>query len=139
MDGMRTVLNIIWLILGGFWLGLGYLLAGVIACIFIVTIPVGVAAFRMTRYVMWPFGSAVVPKPGAGTGSTIMNVVWLLVAGWWLALLHVVTALAQAITIVGILNAVVSLKMIPVSLFPFGKMIVDRSGLDPRDRPLHSV
>lgn len=136
---MRTVLNIIWLILGGFWLGLGYLLAGVIACIFIVTIPVGVAAFRMTRYVMWPFGSAVVPKPGAGTGSTIMNVVWLLVAGWWLALLHVVTALAQAITIVGILNAVVSLKMIPVSLFPFGKMIVDRSGLDPRDRPLHSV
>ncbi|MCI1747418.1 MAG: YccF domain-containing protein [Acidipropionibacterium sp.] len=136
---MRTVLNIIWLILGGFWLGLGYLLAGVIACIFIITIPVGVAAFRMTRYVMWPFGSAVVPKPGAGAGSAAMNVVWFIVAGWWLALLHVATALAQAVTVIGILNAVVSLKMIPVSLFPFGKTIVDRAGLDPRDRPLHSV
>lgn len=136
---MRTLLNIIWLFLGGIWLGLGYLVAGVVACILVVTIPAGLASFRMARYVLWPFGSAVVRKPGAGAGSALMNLVWFIVAGWWLAALHVAAALAQSITIVGIANAVVSLKMIPVSLFPFGRMVVARSTLAPGDRPLHSM
>ncbi|MHA6512348.1 YccF domain-containing protein [Tessaracoccus sp. Z1128] len=126
---MRTLLNIIWVVLGGFWLALGYFLAGVIACIFIITIPVGVASFRMARYVLWPFGKSVVPKPGSGAGSAIMNVIWFLIAGWWLALAHVAAALAQALTIVGIANAYVSLKMIPVTCFPFGKRIVDNGGI----------
>ncbi|WP_130866027.1 YccF domain-containing protein [Acidipropionibacterium timonense] len=136
---MRTVLNIIWLLLGGFWLALAYVVAGVVACIFIITIPAGVASFRMARYVLWPFGSAVVDKPGAGAGSAVMNVVWFLVAGWWLALAHLAAALAQSITIVGLANAVVSLKMIPVSCVPFGKQIVPRSSLRPDARPLHSI
>lgn len=135
---MRTLLNIIWLVLGGFWLWLGYVLAGILACLLIVTIPVGVASFRMARYVLWPFGKAVVPSPHAGAGSAIANVVWFLVAGWWLALLHIATAVTQALTIVGILNAVVSLKMIPVACFPFGKKIVDRRDLGAA-APLHSV
>lgn len=122
---MRTVLNVIWVVLGGFWLALGYFLAGVLACILIVTIPAGGASFRMARYVLWPFGKTVVPKPGAGAGSAIMNVIWFIVAGWWLALAHIASALAQAITIVGLANAWVSLKMIPVTCFPFGKQIVD--------------
>ena len=121
---MRTLLNIIWVVFGGIWLALGYFLAGILACLLIVTIPAGIASFRMARYVLWPFGRSVEPKPGAGAGS-VMNVVWFLIAGWWLALAHVATALAQTLTIVGIANAYVSLKMIPVTCFPFGKRIVD--------------
>ena len=126
---MRTVLNVIWVVLGGIWLALGYFLAGVLACILIVTIPVGVASFRMARYVLWPFGKTVEPKPGAGAGSAIMNGIWFVIAGWWLALAHVATAIAQSLTIVGIANAWVSLKMIPVTCFPFGKRIVDSGGI----------
>ena len=126
---MRTVLNIIWVILGGFWLAAGYGLAGVIACLLIVTIPVGLASFRMANYVFWPFGRTVEPKPEAGWGSALMNGIWFIIAGWWLALLHILSALAQTLTIVGIANAWVSLKMIPVTCFPFGKRIVKSGGL----------
>ena len=126
---MRTVLNIIWVILGGFWLAAGYVLAGVIACLLIVTIPVGLASFRMANYVFWPFGRTVEPKPEAGWGSALMNGIWFIIAGWWLALLHILSALAQTLTIAGIANAWVSLKMIPVTCFPFGKRIVKSGGL----------
>ncbi|MDN6799499.1 MAG: YccF domain-containing protein [Propionibacterium sp.] len=126
---MRTLLNVIWVVFGGFWLALGYFVAGVIACIFIITIPVGVASFRMARYVLWPFGKSVVKKPGAGAGSAIMNAIWFIVAGWWLALVHIAAALAQTVTIIGIANAWVSIKMIPVTCFPFGKQIVNSSGV----------
>lgn len=136
---MRTLLNLIWLVFGGFWLALGYFVFGLVACLLIVTIPFGVASFRMAKYALWPFGSAVVEKPGAGAGSAIGNVIWFLVAGVWLALGHIVTALAQGITIIGIPIAVVNLKMIPVTCFPFGKVIIPRSSLAPGQRPLHSV
>lgn len=122
---LNTLLNIIWLVFGGIWLAAAYVLAGVIGCILIVTIPAGLASFRMARYVLWPFGKVVVPKPGAGTGSQAMNIVWAVTVGWILALAHIATAVSQAITVVGIINAVVSIKMIPVSVFPFGKQIVD--------------
>lgn len=135
---MRTLLNLIWLVFGGLWLAIGYFVLGLVACIFIVTIPVGVASMRMARYALWPFGRAVVEKPGAGAGSAIANAVWFLVAGLWLAIAHVTTALAQGITIVGIPVALVNLKMIPVTCFPFGKAVVPRSSLAPGQRPLHS-
>jgi len=135
---MRGILNVIWLLLGGIWLALAYALAGVIACLLVVTIPVGIASFRMARYVLWPFGSAVVPKPGAGAASGVMNVVWLLTCGWWLALGHIITALAQSLTVVGVAVAVVNLKLLPVTLMPFGKQIVDADRLAPGTRPLHS-
>ncbi|MFZ2625358.1 MAG: YccF domain-containing protein [Propionibacterium sp.] len=122
---LSTILNVLWLIFGGIWLGAAYVLAGVIGCILIVTIPAGIASFRMARYVVWPFGKTVVPSPGAGAGSALMNVIWFVTVGWLLALVHVLTAITQGITIIGIANAVVSIKMIPVSVFPFGKRIVD--------------
>lgn len=125
---MRTLLNIIWLLFGGIWLWLGYLLAGIIACVFIVTIPAGLACFRIAQYVLWPFGRSVVPLPNAGAGSALMNVVWFLIAGLWLAMGHVVTAATQAVTIIGIPLALANLKMIPVTCFPFGKTVVS----DPR-------
>ncbi len=124
---MRTLLNIIWLLFGGIWLALAYLIVGIISCIFIITIPVGVAFIRMAAYVFWPFGKTVVKRPDAGAFSTVINVIWFILIGWVLALVHLVTALGQAVTIVGLANAIVSLKMIPVSCFPFGKQIVDSS------------
>ena len=136
---MRTLLNIIWLVFGGFWLALLYGLAGVVLCVLIITIPLGVASFRMASYALWPFGRAVVPKPGAGAGSVVLNVVWIVLAGWWLALGHVLTAVAQALTILGIPLAIANLKMIPISLVPYGKQIVSTDALQPGDRPLHSI
>lgn len=121
---MKTLLNVIWLLFGGIWLALGYVLAGIICCILIVTIPFGIASFRMASYALWPFGRTLVDHPRAGAWSAIGNVIWILVAGWWLALGHVTTAIAQAVTIVGIPLAIANLKMIPVSLVPLGKEIV---------------
>ncbi|MCI1641595.1 MAG: YccF domain-containing protein [Actinomyces sp.] len=125
---MRTLLNIIWFVLAGWELFLAYLLFGALACVFIVTIPAGVACFRIAGYVVWPFGRVVVDKPGAGTGSALMNVVWFVVAGVWLAAGHILTAAAQAVTIVGIPVAVANIKLIPVTCFPFGKQVVASPG-----------
>lgn len=122
---MRFLLNVIWLVFGGFALFLGYILAGIVACIFIITIPAGVACFRIAAYVLWPFGKRVVPMPGAGSGSDLMNIVWFLIAGVWLAIGHVIMAFFQAITIIGIPLAIANLKLIPITCFPFGKMVID--------------
>jgi len=121
---MRILLNVIWLVFGGFWLALGYFAAGIICCILIITIPFGIAAFRIGIYALWPFGKTVVDKPTAGVGSMIGNVIWVIIAGIWLAIGHIVTAVAMAITIIGIPLAVANLKMIPISLMPLGKEIV---------------
>lgn len=127
---MRNVLNVIWLLLCGIWLALGYLAAGIVCCILIVTIPFGLAAFRIADFALWPFGRELVKRPDAGTPSAIGNVLWILFAGWWLALAHLVTAVALAVTIIGIPLAVANLKLIPVSLVPLGRVIVDSHGAD---------
>ena len=121
---MRTILNIIWLILSGFWLFLGYMLAGLILCILIVTIPWGIASFRIAGYALWPFGRTVVQKSTSGTWAFLGNVIWVILAGWWLALLHVLSGIALCLTIIGIPMAIADFKMIPVSLAPLGKEIV---------------
>jgi len=121
---MRTLLNIIWVITGGIWLSLGYFFFGLLACVLVVTIPAGVASFRMANYALWPFGRTVVEKPGAGAMSGLSNVMWFFVAGLWLASGHIATAAAQAVTIIGIPLAIANVKMIPVTCFPFGKEIV---------------
>ena len=121
---MKTLLNIIWLVLAGFWLALGYVFAGVLCCILIITIPFGIASFRMASYALWPFGRTVVDKPTAGAWSVIGNVIWIIVAGWWLALMHIVTGILEAITIIGIPLALANWKMVPISLVPLGKQIV---------------
>jgi uncharacterized membrane protein YccF (DUF307 family) len=121
---VRTLLNVIWFVLAGFWLALGYALAGVICCVLIVTIPFGIASFRIANYVLWPFGRTVVDKPSAGAWSTLGNIVWVVVAGWWLALGHVLTAIPLFLSIIGIPLGIANLKLIPVSLLPLGKDIV---------------
>ncbi|MFD2078021.1 Uncharacterized membrane protein YccF, DUF307 family [Actinopolymorpha cephalotaxi] len=122
---MRLILNVIWLIFGGLWLALGYAVAGVVLCVLIITIPFGVAAFRMANYTLWPFGRTLADKPDAGAGSLIGNVLWLILAGWWLALAHIVTGVTQCLTIIGIPLGLANFKLVPISLFPMGKEIVD--------------
>lgn len=123
---MRTLLNIIWFALSGIWLWIAYTLAGIICCLLIVTIPWGIASFRMANYAVWPFGREVVDKPNAGLGALLGNVIWVLVAGWWLALTHIVTGLALCVTIIGIPLGIANFKLISVSLMPLGKQIIDR-------------
>ena len=125
---MKTLLNVIWLVLCGFWLFLGYALAGVICCILIVTIPWGIASFRIANYVLWPFGRQVVQKPTAGAFSFLGNVIWVIFAGLWLAIGHVISGVALATTIIGIPLAIADFKMIPISLAPLGKEIVSTGG-----------
>lgn len=121
---MRTLLNIIWLVLSGFWMFLGYFAAGVLLCLLILTIPWGIASFRIGLYALWPFGRTVVSKPTAGIGSFLGNVVWVILAGWWLALGNIVTGIAMCLTIIGIPLGLASFKLVPISLVPLGKEIV---------------
>lgn len=121
---LRFVLNVIWLILAGLPLALGYALAGLICCILVITIPWGVASFRIANYVLWPFGRTVVDRPTAGVGSAVGNVIWILVAGIWLVIGHIASAIALAVTIIGIPLAIAEIKIIPVTLTPLGKQIV---------------
>ena len=96
---LTLVLNLIWLLTAGWSLFLGYLVAGALACLLVVTIPFGLASFRIAGFVIWPFGREVVETRSGGAMSALGNVLWFVIAGWWLALGHVVTALAQAVTI----------------------------------------
>src|SRR6476619_4730228 len=121
---MRTLLNIIWLVLCGLWMAIAYVIFGIIACIFIITIPFGIASFRIAGFALWPFGRTMANKPDAGAPSFIGNVIWFLVAGLWLAIGHLVTGIALCITIIGISLGLANFKMIPISLAPLGKQIV---------------
>jgi uncharacterized membrane protein YccF (DUF307 family) len=121
---VRFILNLLWLLLGGLWLAIGYALAAVICFILIITIPFGIAALRIALYCLWPFGRTIVRRPDAGAASAIGNVIWFLLCGWWLALGHVISGILLCVTIIGIPLGVAMFKLIPVSLTPFGREIV---------------
>jgi uncharacterized membrane protein YccF (DUF307 family) len=127
---VKTVLNVIWLVLCGFWLAIGYVVAGVVMCILIITIPFGIASFRLAAFTLWPFGRVLVRKPDAGTGSFIGNVIWFLLAGLWMAVAHVVTGVLLCLTIVGIPLALADFKLAAAAIAPLGKDIVRTD--DPR-------
>ena len=122
---VRLLLNLIWLVFGGLIMALGYAFAALIMLILIITIPFGIAAGRMALFCLWPFGRTLVRRPDAGIASTIGNVIWILLAGWWLALGHLVTGVVMCLTIIGIPLGLANFKLIPVSLTPLGRDIVD--------------
>ena len=122
---MRILLNLIWLVFGGLLLALGYAVMAVVMFILIITIPFGIASARIALFCLWPFGRTLIRRPEAGAGSLIGNVIWFILAGWWLALGHLVTGVAMCLTIVGIPLGLANFKLIPVSLVPFGREIVD--------------
>ena len=125
IKGVRVLLNILWLIFGGIFIAAGYALAALICFVLVVTIPFGFAALRMANYALWPFGRELVARPTAGVSSDVGNIIWFVFAGWWLALGHIVTAIAQFVSIIGIPLGIANIKLVPVSLFPLGHEIVD--------------
>ena len=121
---MRLILNVIWLVLAGLWMAIAYVLVGILACILIITIPFGIASFRIANYVLWPFGRTTVPRRDAGIGSLIGNIIWIILFGWELGLMHLVTGIALCLTIIGIPLGLANFKLIPISLPPLGVRIV---------------
>ena len=131
--------NVLWLVLAGFWLAIGYVVAGVLACVLIVTIPFGIASFRLASFVVWPFGRTTRWRREAGIWSVLGNVVWIVFFGWELALIHLAAGLLLMVTVIGIPFGVACWKMIPLSLVPLGREIVPVSaGHDPYGLPTGS-
>ena len=132
---MRTILNVIWLVLCGIWMAIAYALAGLVCFLLfflVITIPFGIAAFRIANYVLWPFGRTIAPREGGmGIGALIGNVIWIILFGFWLAIAHLVTGILLCLTIIGIPLGLANFKIIPVSLMPLGVRIVDSDALVP--------
>jgi uncharacterized membrane protein YccF (DUF307 family) len=121
---MRLLLNLIWFVLAGLWMAIGYAIAALICFVFIITIPFGIASLRIGVFALWPFGKTVVKRADAGVASSVGNVLWFVFCGWWLALLHVVSGVLLCLTIIGIPLGLANLKLIPISLLPLGRDIV---------------
>jgi uncharacterized membrane protein YccF (DUF307 family) len=122
---VRVLLNLIWLVFGGLLMALGYAVVALVMFILIITIPFGIASARIALFCLWPFGRTIVRRPDAGAGSLIGNIIWFVLAGWWLALGHLVTGVLMCLTIIGIPLGLANFKLIPVSLTPFGREVVD--------------
>jgi uncharacterized membrane protein YccF (DUF307 family) len=128
---MRFILNIIWLVLCGWWMAIAYVLVGIIAAILIITIPFAIASFRIASYVIWPFGRSITIRRNAGVASVIGNIIWIVLFGWELALGHLIAGIALCLTIIGIPLGLANFKMIPISLVPLGVKIVRSDELYP--------
>ena len=123
---MGTLGNLIWFIFGGFLVFLEYIVAGFLLCITIIGIPFGIQAFKLAMLALWPFGKTIGYKESApGCLSTLMNLIWLLIGGIWIALTHLVFGVLLGITIIGIPWAKQHFKLVSLALTPFGRKIVD--------------
>jgi uncharacterized membrane protein YccF (DUF307 family) len=123
---VKTIGNILWVVLAGCWLAVGYAFAAVIMTLLVVTAPFGIASWRLATYVIWPFGRTVVRNPNAGAASTVGNILWFVLAGLWIAIGSVVSGLLLCITIIGIPFGLVSFRLAGLALAPLGKSIVRR-------------
>ena len=132
MSATSLLLNVLWIVFGGAWMALGWLVAAVVMAITIIGLPWARAALNIAAYTLLPFGQNAVSRAeytgredvGTGLLGFVGNLVWLVLAGWWLALGHLVTALLLAVTIIGIPFAWAHLKLAGIALWPIGKMIV---------------
>jgi len=128
---LKIILNIIWLVLAGWSLAIAYAVAGTALMITVIGFPFGVQAWKLAVFVLWPFGRVAVPVEERSEGWTMVgNVLWLIIAGWWIALLHGVVGLFLCATIIGIPLGIQSFKMAGLALWPFGRTIVDASTVD---------
>ncbi|HEY2081072.1 MAG TPA: YccF domain-containing protein [Streptosporangiaceae bacterium] len=129
MQMLAAILNVIWVVLEGLWMAIAYVIVGIVCFILIITIPFGIASWRIAGYVLWPFGRTIERRPGAGIASVIGNVLWLILFGWWLALGHLIAGVLLCLTVIGIPLGLASFKIIPVTLVPLGVRIVPSSAL----------
>ena len=133
MSPLSFLLNLLWIVFGGLWMALGWVVAAVIMAITIIGLPWARAAFNIASYTLLPFGRKAVSRAehlgthdiGTGPFGLLGNIVWLVLAGWWLALGHLLTAILWAVTIIGIPFAWAHLKLAGIALWPIGKTIVD--------------
>ena len=140
MPVTSLLLNLLWIIFGGLWMALAWVVAAILMALTIVGAPWARAAFNIALYTLLPFGQKAVLRAeytgrgdlGTGPLGVIGNIIWLLVAGWWLALLHLVTAVLLAVTIIGLPFAWAHLKLAGLALWPIGKMIVPVDEIDRR-------
>ncbi|CAN5241770.1 YccF domain-containing protein [soil metagenome] len=121
---VRLLLNIVWLIVGGLEMFLAYLVVGVLCCITMIGIPFGLACFRIGSFALWPFGRTLASRGDAGVASVIGNVLWIILAGVWLAIGHLFSGILLCVTIIGIPLALAHFKLIPVAFAPLGRVIV---------------
>jgi uncharacterized membrane protein YccF (DUF307 family) len=128
---MRLILNLIWLILCGWWMAILYAIAALICFVLIITIPFGIAALRIASYVLWPFGRSVVMRRDFGVGALIGNIIWIVLLGWELALGHLTSGILLCLTIIGIPLGLANFKLIPISLVPLGVEIIPSGELYP--------
>jgi uncharacterized membrane protein YccF (DUF307 family) len=139
MSLVRLVLNILWIVTGGLWMAAAWVIAAILLALTIIGLPWARAAFNIAGYTLLPFGFRVVRRHeytgrndlGTGPLGLLGNLIWLVLAGWWLALAHLITALALAITVIGIPFAWAHLKLAGLALWPIGKMIVPADALPP--------
>ena len=132
MSPLAILFNLAWIVFGGLWMAVGWLIAAVIMAITIIGIPWARAAFNIAAYTLLPFGQRAVSRAehygqhdiGTGPLGFIGNLIWLILAGWWLALGHLVLAVLLAVTIIGIPFAWAHLKLAGLALWPIGKAIV---------------
>jgi uncharacterized membrane protein YccF (DUF307 family) len=123
---VRFLLNVLWLIFGGgLILALGYGIAALICFVLVVTIPFGVASLRLAVYSLWPFGRTLVTRDDAGVASGLANIVWVVLAGWWLALSHIVAGVGLCLTLIGIPFGIANFKLVPAAFWPLGREIVE--------------
>jgi len=121
---MKLIGNLIWLLFGGIFIFLEYLVSGFVLCLTIIGIPFGIQVFKLAFVALWPFGTRIETTEGAsGCLSILMNIIWLLCGGIWIALSHLVFGILFAITIIGIPFAGQHLKLAGLALAPFGKEI----------------
>jgi len=121
---MRVLLNVIWLVFSGIWMAIAYCVLGALACLTVIGIPFGIAAFRIGNYALWPFGREIARRADHGAASTVANIAWFLLAGLWLAIGHAVSGALLCLTVIGIPLGAANFKMIPISLTPLGREIV---------------
>jgi len=126
---LDAILNVIWLVLEGLWMAIAYVIVGIVCFVLIITIPFGIASWRIAGYVVWPFGRSIERRPGAGLASVIGNVLWVIMFGWWLALGHLIAGVLLCLTIIGIPLGLASFKIIPITLVPLGVRVVPSSAL----------
>ncbi|MBL8661038.1 MAG: YccF domain-containing protein [Rhodospirillales bacterium] len=135
---MNALLNVLWIFTGGLWMTIAWLVAAVLMAITIIGLPWARAAFNIAAYTLLPFGYTALPRDlvsgrtdfGSGSLGFVGNIIWLVLAGWWLALGHLITAVALALTIIGIPFAWAHLKLAALSLWPVGKAIVTTDEAD---------